>query len=106
MAAHKPVYGVWPPRVESLESLDLLLAELARLDALEKRVQADTAEKVAAITQAAQLRLLIEVGDEGPVPLADWRMQLETAAEKFATKNRDNLLEEGKQSRELNHGTF
>ena len=102
----QPVYKVWPPRIESLEALDLLMAELSRLEALEQRIAAELKANAAQLTQEAADRLSISLGDEEPMPLADWRSALQAAAEKFCAKNRDALLEEGRKSRDLNHGRF
>jgi hypothetical protein len=109
----QPVYQVWPPRVESLASLDLVLAELGRVAALQQHEAALLDAEVAALTAKTAQRLLIELPGrtpdddyKGPIPLADWVPALEEVAQKFCDKHRDNILEDGRKSRDLNHGRF
>lgn len=104
----QPIYTVWPPRVESRESLDLLVAEVARVDALEARLDADAKDDVARIKTEAAQRMFVNIdagdGKGFPLPLADWRAKLVAAAEKFADKHRAELLEDGRKCFDLNHG--
>jgi len=103
----RPVYFVWPPRVEHRESLDLLGAEIARIDALVAHVGARLKADRARLTSAAAADLIVEVeGAKEPLTLEDWRAKLEAAAEKFATKNRAELLEAGRKSFDTNHARF
>jgi hypothetical protein len=102
----QPVYTVWPPRVESRESLDLLAAEIARVDALAERIAADAKEEIAAARNRAIERLKIEIEgrkEEQPLNLVDWRAALVAAGEKFCDRNRAALLEDGRKSLDLNH---
>lgn len=106
MAARRPVYDVYPPRIESIDSLNLALAELCRIDCFEKRMSARIDEAAARIREEGADSMTVAVGDEEELPLAKWRGQLEAAIEKYAVKHRDELLEEGKKSREFNHATL
>jgi Bacteriophage Mu Gam like protein len=103
----KPVYEVWPPRVESAESLDLLAAEIARVDALVAHIAALLKEAKSRLTTDAAASLIIEIeGVNEPLTLEDWRAKLEAAAEKYATKHREELLEPGRKSFDTNHARF
>ena len=101
-----PVYSVWPARVESRESLDLIVAEIARLDALAERVKADTKDEVGELQRRATERLLVPVEGrpEGRMPLADRRAELVAAAKTFCDKHRDELLEDGCKSFDVTFG--
>ena len=99
----EPIYQVWPPRVESREALDLLVAEIIRVDALVDHARADLKQEVARITNNAAADLAITF-DGNEMPLADWRAKLVAAAEKFCDRNREKLLEDGRKSFDTNHG--
>ncbi|MFZ1009696.1 MAG: hypothetical protein WAN65_22850 [Candidatus Sulfotelmatobacter sp.] len=100
----KPVYAVWPPRVESREAFDQLVAEIARVDALEAHTALRVKEEKDRLTSEAAAALTIEIeGASEPLTLEDWRAKLLAAAEKFATKHRDELLAEGRKSFDTNH---
>jgi uncharacterized protein with ATP-grasp and redox domains len=99
------LFAVWPPKVESLDELDQVLAELGRLERLESTAQTELQAKIAELT--AEVALVVELeGSDEPVSFADWRAKLEDAAKKFANKRREEILDEGRKSRELNHGKF
>lgn len=101
----EPVYAVWPPKVESREALDLLVAEIVRCDALEVQVAARTKNETARLKIDAASSLTVQIEGAGePLTIEDWRARLEEAAEKFAVKHRDELLAEGRKSFDLNHG--
>jgi hypothetical protein len=103
--SRRAVYDLHPPRVESLESLGLLLAEIARVDAIANTVKARTAEQLAAVALTAGEQLTVELpGIPAPLNFADWRNALVEAAEKFCDKHREEILEDGRKSRDLTHG--
>lgn len=106
MAARRPVYDLFPPRIESIESLELALAELCRIDALEKHLAARVDDAIARERQAGAELMVVDVGEKEALAIAEWRSQLEAAIEKYAKRNKDELLEEGKKSREFNHATL
>ncbi|MDE2101862.1 MAG: host-nuclease inhibitor Gam family protein [Patescibacteria group bacterium] len=101
------LFSVWPPKISSLEELDQVLAELGRMERVGSRVNDELASAVAACTSLANGKLVVQPGDAlVPIPFAAWKEQLETAAEKWATRNREEILLEGRKSRKLNHGKF
>lgn len=102
----QPVYQVWPPKVKSLQSLDLVMAELARVAALTQHEGAMLDIEVGRLTKESENRLTVEIGDQDPMPMADWIAALEEAAKEFCTEHRESLLDEGRKSRDLNHGRF
>lgn len=106
MAARKPVYDLYPPKIESDESLELALAEFCRVDAVEKQVKARTSDATARIRQEYAESLVVSVGKEKELPLADWKESLEKAIEKYAKRNKARWIEDGKKSRDFNHGTI
>jgi hypothetical protein len=100
----QPLYNVWPPRVESREDLDLVTAEIVRCDAFEKCEGSQLKDDIARITREAEGRLEVALpGAQEPIGLADWRAELLKAAEKYVRKRRQELLEDGRKSLDLNH---
>ncbi|HEY2252489.1 MAG TPA: hypothetical protein VGH74_15555 [Planctomycetaceae bacterium] len=100
----------WPPVVSSIEELDQVLSELARVARVEAQSAAAVDAKITALKNEAAADLVVHLtgsrGQEHMVIFADWKMGLETAAEGFAKDWRPQLLLDGQKSRDLNHGTF
>jgi hypothetical protein len=93
------------PVIASLAELDEALAELGRMDAVEAEIAALVSQSSEKLISENAARLMVEV-DGKSIAFADRRKGLETAAETFCKSNRANILEEGRKSRELNHGKF
>lgn len=106
MAAQKPVFTVWPPRIRSIESLELALAELGRIDAFGQFVDAKASQAALKVREEYRDGLLVTIGEKKEMPLAEWKAALEAAIEESATEFRDNWLDDGKKSREFVHGTI
>ena len=101
----QPVYGLYPARVESEESLGLVLAEMARLKAIADRLVIDVKERQDAINLEASGKLVVVLENaEQPITFADRVEELEAAAGKFCRRNRETLIEEGRKSRDFTHG--
>ena len=98
-----------PPTVKlpigSLDGVECALREWAWINATETAINARADKRVAAERQAAAEKMQLLIGAEH-VPFADRRKALIAAIEEFVTPNREALIEEGKKSRELNHGTI
>lgn len=95
----------WPPKIESTEGLDRVLAELCRIQRVTVATRAKLERDVAALTMAAEQTLAVETMG-GQFPFADWEPALRAEAEKYCDKHRDELLPEGRKSLKLNHGTI
>jgi len=101
------LFPVWPPKVESVDELDQVLAELGRMERVQKRTAAWLEAKVATLTTAAAADLVVTFeGEASPLSFADWTVKLEEAAQKYADKHRSEILDDGRKSRKLNHGKF
>lgn len=100
----EPVYKVWPPKIENLGALDLVGLEKGRVQCAIASAAAQLKIDIARLTEEAAARLFVDLGGEqGPLAFADWVAALDAEAEKFCSKNRDSILEEGRKSRDLNH---
>lgn len=80
-----------------------MLAEIARLRALEKQVQAECDRELGLVREKFANQFTIVV-DGQQVAIKDRCEQLETAVEDFATEHRETILEAGKKSVDINHG--
>jgi len=100
-----PVYDIFPARVMSRESLGLVLAELARLEAVEAQIQAEAKLKLDAAAEVAAREMCVTLPrSPKAVSFADWRQILKEAAQKFCDENRAELLKEGRKSEDFTHG--
>jgi phage host-nuclease inhibitor protein Gam len=86
--------------------LDLALAELGRLAALEKGLSAKCDQRCSEIREQFQQKMIVELDGED-VPLHVARQQLETAIEFYANQHREQLLAGLRtKSRRFTHGTI
>lgn len=93
------------PRLRSADDLDRALAELSWIDAESQRVEAAAQKEIAAVKARYQEQLVVAI-DDAERTFAERRAELAEAVEKFAVRKRDALLEAGKKSRVLTHGTI
>lgn len=91
-------------KISNLEELNAAIAEVGEIEALEATIKAEADGKIATIKAEAQSRLIVSVDGE-QIPTRDRAAALFKAAESYATRNRQQILEAEK-SRRLTAGTF
>lgn len=92
------------PRVDSLETLDQALQELAWIAAREKEIKAACEQRVRLCKHQAAEQMVVEIGRK-TLTFAERRAALEEAVFAFCEENREVVLaDSGKKTREFTHG--